>query len=92
MKPIITEFKTREYISGITKRQVITERNLIYLANFRQQYVIIDIEGEGRMGTYDSRTWVAQEVEAYLYFEILNYTNKIKVEKIREQIYYRVVT
>lgn len=91
MAPIIDEFKTKEYASGITKRQVITDRNLLYLANFRQQYVTFDVEGMERMSFYDEESWVAQEVEAYLYFEILKYQEEIIVEKLKEQIFYRII-
>jgi len=91
MAPIIADFKTKEYASGITKRQVITEGNLIYLANFRQQHVTLDVEGMERMSFYDEESWVAQEVEAYLYFEVLNYSDEIRAEKIREQLFYRII-
>ena len=91
MAPIISELKTKEFTSGIRKRQVITERNLIYLANFRQQHVTIDVQGMERMSFYDEESWVAQEVEAYLYFEILNFSDEIRAEKIKEQLFYRII-
>jgi len=90
MAVINSEFKTREYVSGTTKRQVFSESNLIYVANFRQQHVTVETEYDS-YSYFDSGTWVGQHVEAYLFFELSNFDEKISVSKIKEQFFYRLV-
>lgn len=91
MAAIIAEFKAMEYESGITKRQVFAEQNLIYLANFRQQFVTVDVDGMERMSFHDPDVWVGEEVEAYLYYELANYNEEVNSEKLKEQIFYRII-
>lgn len=89
--PIIANFRAVEYESGITNRQIVTAQNLAHLANFRQQFVAVDVEGMERMSFHDPDTWVEQEVEAYLYYELINQNEEINLEKLREQVFYRII-